>query len=422
MDIINTDIVIVGSGVAGLISALTFPDNKKIVLITKKKLEDSNSYLAQGGISVLKDEYDRTSYIEDTLKAGHYKNNLEAVNILVENSRYAIETLENYGVSFCKKDGSYIYTKEGGHSNNRILYCGDHTGKSIMDNLIYQVISRKNITIIENCTMEDLLVKNNICYGIYGKIGENNLLIKSCHTIIATGGIGGIYNVSTNFSHIRGDGIALARKYNIDLKDMSYIQIHPTSLFEEREGRRFLISESVRGEGGILLNNKNKRFTDELKPRDIVSNAIFNEMKKDNSSYEWLNMSNIKIDIKKRFPKIFEYLNTMGIDPYKENIPIVPAQHYTMGGIKVDINGKTSMDRLYAVGEASCNGVHGKNRLASNSLLETVVFPIKLVENIMNTNENIDCDNYFPIEIIDDDVKKEMIIEGVKEDEYAKAR
>ena len=392
-----------------------------MVLVTKKKLEDSNSYLAQGGVSVLKNEDDRTIYIEDTLKAGHYKNNLEAVNILVENSRDAIKTLEDYGVSFCKKDGSYIYTKEGGHSNNRILYCGDHTGRSIMDNLISQVLLRKNITIIENCTMEDLLVKNNVCYGIYGSTKENNLLIKSSHTILATGGIGGIYNISTNFSHIKGDGIALARKYNIDLKDMSYIQIHPTSLFEEREGRRFLISESVRGEGGILLNGKNKRFTDELKPRDIVSKAIYEEMKKDNSSYEWLNMSNIKVDIKNRFPKIFEYLNNLGIDPYKENIPIVPAQHYTMGGIKVDINGKTSMDRLYAVGEVSCNGVHGKNRLASNSLLETVVFPIKLVEYIMNLNESIDYDFNFNIGIMEDEIKKDMIREGVREDEYAKA-
>ncbi len=422
MDSINTEVVIVGSGVAGLISALTFPDNIKVVLITKKKLEDSNSYLAQGGISVLKDEDDRKNFLEDTLKAGHYENNREAVKILIENSKEAINTLEGYGVSFCKKDNSYIYTKEGGHSNSRILYSGDFTGKSIMQALISQVNIKKNITILENCTMEDLLVKNNICYGIFAKSKSSNLLIKSKHTILATGGIGGIYNISTNYSHIKGDGIALARKYNIDLKDMSYIQIHPTSLYEKGNGRRFLISESVRGEGGILLNGNYKRFTDELKPRDIVTKAIYNEMKKDNKSYEWLNMSNIKVDIKKRFPKIFEYLNSIGINPYKDNIPIVPAQHYTMGGIKVDLNGKTSMDNLYAVGEVSCNGVHGKNRLASNSLLETVVFPIKLVDYIIHSNENIEDNLNFNVDVIKDYIKKKMIIEGVKEDEYAKAR
>lgn len=433
MKIISTDVVIVGSGVAGLSAAISFPDDMDVLLITKKELEDSNSYLAQGGISIRRGPNDRKNFIEDTLKAGHYKNSLNAVEIMVDESESALEFLMDMGVNFTRKDGKIAYTKEGGHDKFRIAYSEDVTGKAIMDGLIARVKEKKNIKIMKNCEMNDLIVDGDHCVGIYAKQSEviessgaieqskiiessgaiekkeiivpseginirketkttektnNNevldlgFLILAKDTVLATGGIGGIYSNSTNFPHIRGDGVALAIKHGIKLKDISYVQIHPTSLYENKKGRRFLISESVRGEGAVLLNHRGLRFTDELKPRDIVSKAIYKEMKKDDSDHEYLNMRTIDLDIWERFPNICKYLSKIGIDPMVDNVPVVPAQHYTMGGIEVDTFGCTSMKGLYAIGEASCTGVHGQNRLASNSLLESVVFGRRAAKSI----------------------------------------
>ncbi len=421
MKIISTDVVIVGSGVAGLSAALSFPDDMDVLLITKKELEDSNSYLAQGGISIRRGPNDRKNFIEDTLKAGHYKNSLKAVEIMVDESESALEFLIDMGVNFTRKNGEIAYTKEGGHDKFRIAYSEDVTGKAIMDGLIARVKEKKNIKIITNCEMNDLIVDGDHCVGIYAKPSEVNesngtiegneiieaseginirketevtekaknnegldlgFLILAKDTVLATGGIGGIYSNSTNFPHIRGDGVALAIKHGIKLKDISYVQIHPTSLYENKKGRRFLISESVRGEGAVLLNHRGLRFTDELKPRDIVSKAIYEEMKKDDADHEYLNMRTIDLDIGERFPNICKYLSQIGIDPMVDNVPVVPAQHYTMGGIEVDTFGCTSMKGLYAIGEASCTGVHGQNRLASNSLLESVVFGRRAAKSI----------------------------------------
>lgn len=385
MEILKSDVVIVGSGVAGLSCALNIDSDKKIILITKKELEDSNSYLAQGGISIRKGKDDRETFIEDTMKAGHYENIKEAVEVLVDESEDALKFLVDNDVNFNREGGQILFTKEGGHSTNRIAYCDDIAGECIMDALIKETKKRDNIKIITNCEMQDLLISDNKCFGIYAKTKDKKYKIYAESTVLATGGMGGIYKNTTNFSHIKGDGIALAIKHDIPLRDISYVQIHPTALYEDHDDRRFLVSEAVRGEGAHLLNQKHERFTDELKPRDIVSGAILKEMEKDKSDYEYLDMTVIEADIKKRFPNIYKKLIEINIDPYKEMVPIVPAAHYTMGGIKVDLDGKTSAKNLYAVGEVASTGVHGKNRLASNSLLESVVYGTRAAKSINNT-------------------------------------
>ena len=430
MRIESCDVVIIGSGVAGLTCALSLDRKLEIILLTKKKLKDSNSYLAQGGISVCRGKNDREEYIEDTLIAGHYKNNREAVEILVDESEEAIKTLIKNGVKFTGDEKDLFYTREGGHRKFRILYCEDQTGKYIMESLIEKVLERDNIKIIEDCEFLDIIEKENHCLGVLAK-KEEVFSIKSKFTVLATGGIGGIYENTTNFSHIKGDGVAAAIRHNIEIKDISYIQIHPTTFYKKEKERKFLISESVRGEGAILLNQKLERFTDELKPRDKVTSAILEEMKKEKSEYEWLDFSTIKLDIKERFPNIYDHLIKNGINPYKDKVPIVPAQHYTMGGIKVDINSKTSMKNLYAIGEVACTGVHGQNRLASNSLLESVVFGKRASYSIIDENNisvyNDITDDMFR-NIVDknlvfnEEENKNIIEKRIKEDEFQKNR
>ena len=430
MRIESCDVVIIGSGVAGLTCALSLDRKLKIILLTKKKLKDSNSYLAQGGISVCRGKNDREEYIEDTLIAGHYKNNRKAVEILVDESEEAIKTLIENGVKFTGDEKGLFYTREGGHRKFRILYCEDQTGKYIMESLIEKVLERDNIKIIEDCEFLDIIEKENHCLGVLAK-KEEVFSIKSKFTVLATGGIGGIYENTTNFSHIKGDGVAAAIRHNIEIKDISYIQIHPTTFYKKEKERKFLISESVRGEGAILLNQKLERFTDELKPRDKVTSAILEEMKKEKSEYEWLDFSTIKLDIKERFPNIYDHLIKNGINPYKDKVPIVPAQHYTMGGIKVDINSKTSMKNLYAIGEVACTGVHGQNRLASNSLLESVVFGKRASYSIIDEN-NISVYNDITDDIFrnivdknlvfNEEENKNIIEKRIKEDEFQKNR
>ncbi len=372
----RTDIVIAGCGVSGLYCALNLPCDKKIMIITKSEIDKSDSFLAQGGICVLKEEADYDSYFEDTMRAGHYENNKQSVDIMIRSSRAVIDDLVDYGVRFEKKDGEFVYTKEGAHSTPRILFHEDITGKEITSHLLEAVKKLDNVTIIEHFTMVDVIEKNGECFGITGHDKNGNYInIKADYTVLATGGIGGLYRHSTNYKHLTGDSLAIAVKHGIKLRNIDYIQIHPTTLFSRKEGRRFLISESVRGEGAVLFNSHMQRFVDELLPRDVVANAIYEEMKKDGKPYVWLSMKPIPTEkIKSHFPNIYKHCLEEGYDVTKECIPVVPAQHYFMGGIAVDKYSKTSMNRLYAVGETACNGVHGKNRLASNSLLESLVF------------------------------------------------
>ena len=376
-DFIKTDAVIVGSGVAGLFAALCLPESKKVLVITKEDLKECDSYLAQGGVCVLKDIKDFDCYFEDTMRAGHYENNPESVRVMIESSPDVISTLIQLGVQFdTDSSGSYDYTREGAHRRNRILHHKDETGKEITATLLSIAKKRKNITFIAQTTMIDLIEKDNICYGIVceDEYGERGAILAK-DIILATGGIGGLFKNSTNFPHITGDAFALALKHGIEMKDMNYIQIHPTTLYSKKSGRRFLISESVRGEGAILLNENGERFTDELQPRDVVTDAICKEMEKFGTDHVYITLPTMTSEqAQKRFPNIFEACMEEGYDITKDKVPVTPGQHYMMGGIKTDINGRTSMAHLFAVGETACNGVHGKNRLASNSLLESLVF------------------------------------------------
>ena len=388
----KTDILIVGSGVAGLYCALNLPKDKNIIIVTKNKARRSDSYLAQGGICVLRDEKDYDAFYEDTMKAGHYENNPDSVHIMIHSSKEVITDLVAFGVRFEKDGEKFTYTREGAHTNPRILFHEDETGKEITSHLLETARSRENITIIENYTMVDLICSGNECYGIIGHDTDGIFsAIQADYTVLATGGIGGIFEHSTNYKHLTGDAIAIALKHGIKLQHIDYIQIHPTTLYTEKDGREFLISESVRGEGAILINSKGERFVNELLPRDVVANAIFSEMKKEGSNHVWLSFAPIpEEEIRTHFPNIYEHCLKEGYDVTKEPIPVVPSQHYFMGGIDVDRYSKTSMKRLYAAGETACNGVHGRNRLASNSLLESLVFAKRAAENIKSNYNRLD--------------------------------
>lgn len=386
------DVLIVGSGVAGLYTALNLREDLEIIMVSKKSVNLCNSSLAQGGIAVARGKEDFQSFIEDTLKAGKYENNIDSVRVLVEESMDNINKLIDLGANFEKDENGVLFTKEGAHEINRIVYHKDITGKHVEDILLENVKRRKNIKIIEECEMVDIYHRDNRCIGaLFNKEGEN-LSIYAKVVILATGGIGGLFKKSTNERIITGDSIGVAIRNNIEIKDLSYIQIHPTAFFSKKsEEKRFLISESVRGEGGKLINCNGERFVDELLPRDIVSKKIYEEMKKTNSHNVFLDVSFMeKSFLQKRFPNIYNKCLDEGIDISKEPIPVAPAQHYFMGGIKVDLNGKTSMENLYAFGETSCTGVHGANRLASNSLLEALVFSRRGALEINNYIDNLE--------------------------------
>lgn len=404
------DVVIAGTGVAGLYSALNLPRDKKIIMITKSDVESSDSFLAQGGICVLRNEEDYESYFEDTMRAGHYENRKESVDIMIRNSQSVIRDLIGYGVQFQRASGNpadgsgqdtegegllkgYAFTREGAHSRPRILFHEDVTGKEITSRLLAGVRELDNVEIWEYTAMTDIIVSGEKCRGIIAEeIRQGNggqgaarkrIRILAKDTIIASGGIGGRYEHSTNFPHLTGDALVIAKKHGIRLEHLDYVQIHPTTLYSKKPGRRFLISESVRGEGAVLLNKGGERFVNELLPRDVVTAAIREQMKKDGTDHVWLSMKGIeKEKILKHFPNIYQHCLEEGYDVTKEPIPVVPAQHYFMGGIWVDSDSRTSMEHLYAAGETSCNGVHGANRLASNSLLESLVFARRAADKI----------------------------------------
>lgn len=383
------DVIIVGTGVAGCFTALHLPSDIDVLMITKGDLEESDSFLAQGGICVLKNDDDYDSFFEDTMRAGHYENSPESVDFMINGSQKVIKELIEYGVEFEQDCGDLVYTREGAHSTNRILYHDDITGEEITSKLLAQVKKKNNVTIALHTTMLDILVGEHGCDGVLVQTKEGDIkAIFSENVMWACGGIGGIYNNSTNFAHLTGDALAISLRRNIKLKNLSYVQIHPTTLFSKNHDRRFLISESVRGEGAQLLDKNGNRFVDELQPRDVVSKAILNQMKKDGTEHVWLSFMTItKVDVKKRFPNIYMRCLEEGYDITKEWIPVVPAQHYFMGGVDVDLNSHTSMEHLYAAGETCCNGVHGANRLASNSLLESLVFAESAAKHMVNEHE-----------------------------------
>lgn len=416
----KTDILIVGSGCAGLYCALNLPKEKKIMIITKSAVEESDSYLAQGGICMLSEESDYEAFFEDTLKAGHYENDRTSVDIMIRSSQDVMRDLLLYGTDFQKDEsGKLLFTKEGAHSSKRIAYHEDETGKEITKTLLQNVKKQKNIQILEHTTMIDLVTKDNCCYGavIQRKDGSIEALLSEV-TVIATGGIGGLYEHSTNYAHLTGDAHAVAIKHGIELKNMDYVQIHPTT-FYTKEGRSFLISESVRGEGAVLRDKNGNRFVNELLPRDLLTKEIWKQMEKDGTDFVWEDLRTIPTkELMEHFPNIVQHCKEQGYDVTKECIPIVPAQHYFMGGIKVDYDSKTSMEQLYAIGEAACNGVHGRNRLASNSLLESLVFAKRAAKHIAEQGVipkpkktviiSIDLENYQDIKSLQESYKESV--------------
>ena len=381
----NYDVLIVGTGIAGLYTALNLRDDIRILMITKNSFRDCNSYLAQGGISTSLGLFDEENYFNDTVKAGNYHNDTKAVKLLIKNSIENINTLIKLGVPFDKTKEKLNYTREGGHSEFRIVHVKDETGKSVTETLLNIVSKKRNITMLENTALIDLICKDNTCYGGILRDSHRTYKVNSKFTILATGGIGGIFNSTTNVEYLTGDGLNISLKHNIEIKDMEYLQLHPTVLYEpDVKGKKLLFSESLRGEGGIIVNQNKEVFINPLLPRDIVSTSILNEISKTPTNpYVYLDMTKkSKEFLMYRFPFLYNECLKRGYKMDKDLIPIAPAHHYCMGGIKVDLFSRTSMNNLYAVGEASCTGVHGSNRLASNSLLEALVFAKQASENI----------------------------------------
>lgn len=387
------DVMIVGTGISGIYAALNLDRQLSILMLSKKELTLCNSALAQGGVAAVMDkENDNFSlHIEDTLIAGHYENNLDNVRILVEQGPTDVQKLQDcYGVEFDhKEDGSIALTREGGHSRRRIAHYKDSTGYEIETSLIGQVQKLTNVTVINNSVLCRLERENGM---FFADILDEGSHVYCCanRVILATGGIGRVYDYTTNSAIATGDGIQLAYNLGAEIKNLSYVQFHPTA-FADRENREcFLISEAVRGEGAYLLNCNKERFMPryeperkELAPRDVVSKCIIEEQKLTGSDEFWLDISYKDPEfVKGHFPMIYGKVLEKGYDMTKEPIPIYPCQHYLMGGINVDGKGATNIEGLYAAGECSHTGVHGKNRLASNSLLEALVFSRLIAEDI----------------------------------------
>ncbi|MBW8332202.1 MAG: L-aspartate oxidase [Prolixibacteraceae bacterium] len=393
IEIKEFDTIIVGSGLAGLTAAFHASKKGSVAIITKSQLDISNSYYAQGGIAVVMDENDSfESHIQDTLVAGRGLCDLDAVKILVTEGQDCVLELIRLGMQFDTENGHFVQGLEGGHSFRRILHAGgDATGKGLTMFMLKKVQEQKNIQAFEYTTVVELLVSNQICAGVqaFDFVSSKNIVFKSKSTIIATGGLSRIYDRSTNPHTATGDGIALAYHAGAKLSDIEFIQFHPTALSIPGE-EAFLISEAVRGEGAWLLNPKGERFMQhihplaELAPRDVVAYAIYNELQLHQADFLYLSLKHLNPEIiKKRFSNIHQTLLKYNIDFTRDLLPISPAAHYMVGGIQTDLHGETNIEGLFACGEVASTGVMGANRLASNSLLECLVFGKRAAEKAM---------------------------------------
>ncbi len=398
------DVLVIGSGLAGLLTALNIDTTHKVIVLAKETFMNSNSMLAQGGIAVEmnSDPVLHQGHYDDTLKAGAKLNDPDAVRTLVDHADVAIRRLIELGVDFDKDaDNNIVFTKEGGHSRHRIVHAGgDASGYHTTKTLVTEVQARHNIEILEHTMAIDLLVFEGKVYGTSiinqeGKISQ----IFAKKTVLATGGIGSVYGATTNDLSATGDGIGLAYRAGAEIKNMEFVQFHPTALYSEdsKSRQRFLISEAVRGEGAKLLNVLKQRFMQkynpelmELAPRDIVSQAIYREMYDTWTDHVFLDTREQDPKrLEKRFPTIFNHLKNHGIIMGIDLIPVAPCEHFSCGGVVSDLFGRTTVANLYAVGEVACTGVHGANRLASNSLLECVVFGMQIAKDINETIHSV---------------------------------
>ncbi len=419
----NYDVIIIGGGISGLYTALNLDKSLNILLLTKRELTLSNSSLAQGGIAAVYDkEHDSVEeHINDTMIAGGFKNDTHHVDILTHEGPSDVHKLiDDYAVDFDKqKNGDIHLTLEGGHSKSRILHYKDCTGKEIVDKLIIAVKELENVTIMSDHIVCDLKKTDNTFNLDVLDDNNNHSYFNSHYVVVCTGGIGRVYEYTTNSAIATGDGIALSYRLGAVIKNLHLVQFHPTAFANSNTRENFLISESVRGEGACLYNCHYKRFMDryddrlELAPRDVVSRSIIEEAKLTGSNNFYLSIAHKDSTfIKNRFPMIYSSLLLDGYDLTKDYIPIFPCQHYLMGGIDVNDNSKTSIDGLYACGECSHTGVHGNNRLASNSLLEAVVFSRRCATEInqlfKSCEKNFDSYNF----ITDDNT--EEIVHGIR--------
>jgi len=393
----RTDFLVIGSGIAGLTFALKAVKYGKVTVVTKAALEDTNTWYAQGGIAAVFSEPDNfEKHINDTLIAGGGLCNEEVVRMVVQEAPDRIKDMISLGVSFDKKeDGTYDLAKEGGHTEYRILHHKDKTGEIIQKTLMERVRNEPNIEILEHHFAIEILTQHHLgeivkrnypdikCYGAYvaDLKNQNVITLLSKVTVVATGGIGNVYLTTTNPEIATGDGIAMVYRAKGTIENMEFIQFHPTSLYDPERKPSFLITEALRGFGAVLKNLSGEKFMNRydsrgsLAPRDIVARAIDNEMKIWGDDHAWLDCTHLnKESLKDHFPNVYEHCLERGIDITKDMIPVVPCAHYSCGGIKVDTDGQSNIDRLYALGEASSTGLHGANRLASNSLIEAAVY------------------------------------------------
>lgn len=414
---LKTDFLVIGSGISGLNFALNAAQKGKVLLITKKKLIDSNTNYAQGGIAAVLDKADDfNQHLKDTLEAGAYHNNKKAVKFMVKNSPAAIHHLIELGVKFAKEKGKLKLAREGGHKKRRIAYVGDYTGREIEHILVKRVKMNSNISILENAFAADLIVKKKKCFGcqIIHQNKVKNIFAKA--TVIATGGAGQLYKITTNPKIATGDGLAMGIRAGCKTKDLEFIQFHPTAL-DRNLSPRFLISEALRGEGAKIINSKgesvmkDKHPLEDLAPRSIVAREIYRELQ---NGPVMLDISHHSQNyLKKRFPQITAKLETLGLNPAKAPIPITPAAHYICGGLVTDLKGRTNIKDLYAFGEVTCTGVHGANRLASNSLLEALVFSSQIVEDL-SKNKKLRTFDYPKPKIFKQKIENKKIIQKYK--------
>ncbi len=415
----RTDFLVIGSGIAGLVFAIKASRYGKVVIVTKSRIDDANTKYAQGGIAaVMSKNDDFEKHVRDTLIAGDGFCDEEVVRMVVKEAPERIKDLVEYGVEFDKNsDGTYNLSKEGGHSEHRILHKKDHTGEAIQSALVAKVRSDPNIEVLENHFAIEILTQHHLgekitsessgieCYGAYvaNLVNSTVITILSRVTVLATGGVGNVYLTTTNPEIATGDGIAMAYRAKAKIENMEFIQFHPTSLYDPGRRPSFLITEALRGYGAILKNMAGEKFMNRydsrgsLAPRDIVARAIDNEMKIWGDDYVWLDCTHLDPEgLKTNFPNIYHHCLERGIDITRDMIPVVPAAHYCCGGIKVDMHGRSTINRLYALGECSSTGLHGANRLASNSLIEAAVYAHRAAEHSKNIIGSLNFEEKIP--------------------------
>ncbi|MBI4722725.1 MAG: L-aspartate oxidase [Candidatus Stahlbacteria bacterium] len=394
----ETDFLVIGSGIAGLTFAMDASAHSRVTVITKKDTPETNTNYAQGGIAAALSPTDSVElHIKDTLEVGDGLCNSESVNLIATQAPSVIMELSALGVDFYKTpDNKIDLGREGGHSQNRIVHTKDATGKTI-ENVLIKTVKERGVSLFEHCLVLDLILEDNKCIGVWVLKEGEVLPFFASSVIIATGGIGNIYLHTTNSPIASGDGISMAYRAGAVIGNMEFIQFHPTAFYGKKiDGRAFLLSEAIRGEGGILKTQNGCKFMDkydsrgDLAPRDIVARAIHSELKKRQEPYVLLDITHLsESKIKDRFPTIYKTCCGLGINPANNPIPVVPAAHYVCGGIVVDMESRTNIPNLLAIGESAHTGVHGANRLASNSLLESIVFAHRAARKIKNQKSKI---------------------------------